>query len=227
MKKLLIAASVVFGMGLSGVAAAATFDFDADTEERGGNPLTFTSGGMTMVAVGLQGSYDFDSADLSNAYLDAGPKSGLGVCGSVYRASRVGDTASGNDYSGSVNECNPNSDDNMADSKQEWLVLSRVDRSGASKDFRADGVQMWGNHQDYGSDTVYITVDGFTWTPVAVVDGYADLGGFRTGAFGIRVDQGLEGYVGRLDVSEVPVPGTLGLLGLGLAGLGALRRKKA
>lgn len=226
MKKLLIAASVVFGMGLSGVAAAATFDFDADTEERGGNPLMFTSGGMTLQAFGVQGSYDWKLADQSYAYLDAGPKSGLGVCGNVYRASRVGDTVGGNDYSGSVNECNPNSDDNMADSKQEWLAFFGLGRSGY-KEFRADGVQMWGNHVDYGSDTVYVTVNGYTWTPVAVVDGYADLGGFKTFGLGIRVDQGLEGYVGRLDVSEVPVPGTLGLLGLGLAGLGALRRKKA
>jgi hypothetical protein len=86
---------------------------------------------------------------------------------------------------------------------------------------------MWGNHVNYGSDTVYVTTDGFTWNPVAVVDGYASLGGIKTFGLGIRVDQGLEGYVGRLDVSEVPVPGTLGLLGLGLAGLGAIRRRKA
>jgi hypothetical protein len=34
-------------------------------------------------------------------------------------------------------------------------------------------------------------------------------------------------FISDVAVSEVPLPGTLGLLGLGLAGLGAVRRKKA
>ncbi len=227
MKKLLLAATVAMGLGVSAAASAATFDFDAETNERGGQPLSFTSDGMNLLAWGLKGSYDFFYADESNAYLDAGPKSGLGVCGKLYRAGRVGDTTGGDDFLGSVNECNPNNDDNMEDAKSEWLVFARVDKNSLAKDFRIDGFSVWGNHEDYASDTVWVTTDGVTWNAVAVVDGYADMGGIRVSAIGIHVDQGLEGYVGGLDVSEVPIPGTLGLLGLGLAGLGAVRRRKA
>ena len=227
MKKLLMAASVALGLGVSGLAAAATFDFDAETNERGGQPLSFSSDGMNLLAFGLQGSYSIGLADNSFAYLDTGPKSGLGVCGKVYRRGRVGDTAGGDDFPGGINECNPDSDDNMKDSKQEWLVLARVDKNDNQKDFRVDGFKLWGNHVNYGSDTVWVTTDGSNWEAVAVVDGYASLGGRRVDAIGIHADKGMEAYVGRLDLSEVPVPGTLGLLGLGLAGLGAVRRRKA
>lgn len=227
MKKALIAASLALGFGLSGGAVAATFDFDAETNERGANPLVFSAGGMTIAAVGLAGSYDFLDADWTYAYLDAGPKSGLGVCGSVYRADRVGDTEGGDDFVGGVNECKSNSDDNMADAKSEWLAFFKgAPSSGVN--FRVDGFQLFGNHVDYGSDTAYITVDGETWEAVAVNEnGYVNMGGRLVVGLGIRIDQGLEGYVGNLDVSQVPVPGTLGLLGLGLLGLGAVRRKMA
>ena len=227
MKKALIAASLTLGFGLSGGAMATTFDFDAETNERGANPLVFSSGGMTIIAVGLAGSYVFEDAEWTYAYLDAGVKSGLGVCNSVYRASRVGDTAGGDDFAGGVNECSNNSDDNMADAKSEWLAFFKGEQDD-SEEFRVDGFQLFGNHVDYGSDTAYITVDGFTWESVAVDDnGHVDLGGRVVSGLGIRVDAGLEGYVGHLDVSQVPVPGTLGLLGLGLLGLGAMRRKAA
>lgn len=226
MKKALIAASLALGFGLSGGAMATTFDFDAETNERGANPLVFSSGGMTIGAVGLAGSYDYRDAEWTYAYLDAGPKSGLGVCGSVYRADRLGDTSDGNDFSGGTNECNPSSDDNMADAKSEWLAFFKGAQD--NEEFRVGGFQLFGNHVDYGSDTAYITVDGFTWETVAVSEtGYVDMGGRVVVGLGIRVDQGLEGYVGNLDVSQVPVPGTLGLLGLGLLGLGAMRRKTA
>ena len=227
MKKLLIAASVAVGLGASALATAATFDFDAETNERAGQPLVFSADGMNLLALGLTGSYDLSLADSAFAYVDAGPKSGLGVCGNVYRPSRIDDTAGGDDFLGSVNECNPNSDDNMDDAKQESLVLLRLDRNGNQKGFRVDGFSVWGNHVDYGSDTVWVTTDGYNWSAMAVVDGYVDMGGIRVAGLGIHVDQGLAGYVGGMDVSEVPVPGTLGLLGLGLAGLGALRRRKA
>ncbi len=224
MKKALIAASLALGFGLSGGAMGATFDFDAETNERGGIPLVFSAGGMTIAAFGLSGSYDPESADLKYAYLDAGPKSGLGVCGSVYRASRAGDTASGDDFAGGKNECNPDSDDNMQDSKSEWLVFIEAGLS----DFRVDGFQLFGNHEDYSSDTAWITVDGENWESVAVdADGHVDMGGRVVTAIGIHMDSGTQGYIGHLDVSQVPVPGTLGLLGLGLLGLGAVRRKTA
>ena len=226
MKKTLIAASLALGFGLSSGAMASTFDFDAETNERGAKPLVFSSGGMTMSALGLAGSYDWITADPKYAYLDAGPKSGLGVCGSVYRASRAGDgdTASGDDFAGGTNECNPSSDDNMQDSKSEWLVFSKVNMS----DYRVDGFQLFGNHEDFSGDTAWITVNGGTWESVTVdEDGHVDMQGRVVTSFGIRMGEGMAGYVGHLDVSQVPVPGTLGLIGLGLLGLGALRRKTA
>ena len=229
MKKTLIAASLALGFGLSGGAMAAMFDFDAEANERGGNPLEFSAGGLTLNAYGRAGSYDLENADFKYAYLDAGPKSGLGVCGSVYRASRAGDgdTASGDDFAGGTNECNPSSDDNMQASKLEWLAFFKGEVNIA-EEFRVDGFQLYGNHEDYGSEIAWISVDGGIWESVAVdEDGHVDMGGRVVSGFGIRMGEGMEGYVGHLDVSQVPVPGTLGLIGLGLLGLGAVRRKTA
>ena len=80
-----LAGVVIFSMASLSMAATYTYDFDADEHERGGQPLVFDDlsvyGGLLVDGV----APDYDPTFMrANAYLDAGTKSGLGVCkGSV------------------------------------------------------------------------------------------------------------------------------------------------
>ena len=71
-----LAGVVVLSMASLSMAASYTYDFDADENERGGQPLNF---GDLNVYGGVLVDGGRPSIVGGNAYLDAGTKSGLGV----------------------------------------------------------------------------------------------------------------------------------------------------
>jgi hypothetical protein len=94
-----------------------------------------------------------------------------------------------------------------------------------------NGIEIWLNGTDIGNlfspGNSGLGTDNTAWILYSA-NNVAGIAGSNTLEF--RAVGTSDTYGGSLDnvsVSSVPVPGTLGLLGLGLAGIGALRRRKA
>ena len=229
-----LAGVVMFSMASLSMAATYTYDFDADEHERGGQPLVFGDlsvyGGLLVD--GTAPDYE-PSLMRANAYLDAGTKSGLGVC-----REKVDNGAGGG--APAANKCFTHgggyagSDDNLQVNEVLGFVF------GSAK--KISDVGIWGKHDHVpdgtkvliwtdtgGFDLLDVVADkitlGFELTEMAIFGSMSDwYKGFMKEHFRIGTTNTDALYVA--GINEVPIPAAVWLFGSALLGLTGLRRRK-
>lgn len=237
MKKTAIVGVMAAGLVLGAqVAGAAVFDFvDLEANGSAGTPGSTASGtyanggayngqageaafrGFTWVVDGVSLTVTGTKTDGSDAwaYLDGpwkGP-AGLGVCSKNFFAS--------------TNECNPGNDDNV--NAAEILHLN-FDNGPEDVSF-AQSVFRDADHKKYGAgqpDEAIIRVDGGAWTSLVPTGTlwsvqHIDIA-FQSIDLGFNKDSDQQLYLSSL--VTVPAPASVALLGLGLLGMAAVKRRK-
>lgn len=206
-----LAVGILMGASL---ANAATVDFIDLTRSGYGEsawaPLTVAIGNVTMT-VTAGGAGDNDGQQY--AYLDWG-NAGLGACKDL-RASG----ATGSNNGAKANVCSRGKDSNVNAGEFLEFVFSQ--------DVVVDN--LWFSDTAKGGfrpgDVVYI--DGAEYgLEKGLAGGLNGIGTFTVAA-GEKLVVAFENrnfHITGIEVTEVPLPGALGLFGLGLAGLAALRR---
>ena len=187
------------------MAATYTYDFDADENERGGQPLNF--GDLNV--------YGCKNGQSANAYLDSGFRAGLGVCGTLL------------DQQQGTNWCNPGSDDNLQVNEVLKFVfdvskkISVVGINGPHTEANGEWVRIWTDTQ--GWDLLQVTSDkitlGFYLTTLKV---FGTMSGWKADKWGRGTTTDL--YVA--GINEVPIPAAAWLFGSALLGMAGLRRRK-
>ena len=223
-----LAGVVMLSMASLSMAASYTYDFDADENERGGQPLNF--GDLNVYGGHLIDNGSYVELESAYAYLDAGTKSGLGVCkGSVDNSAGGG--------SPSANKCFTStggwasSDDNMQVNEVLGFVfdaakiISNVGINGAHEDM-PDGTKILVWTDTGGFDLLEVIAGkislGFELTEMAI---FGPLGGWYANQWkwgrGTTADQL---YIA--GINAVPIPAAAWLFGSALLGLTGLRRRK-
>ena len=225
-----LAGAVVLSMASLSMAATYTYDFDADENERGGQPLNF---GDLNVYGGLLVDGARPSVVAANAYLDAGPKAGLGVC-----RESVDNTAGGG--APGANKCFTNgggdaaSDDNMQLNEVLGFVfdaekeIANVGINGAHADVAPKTqVLIWTDTQGFDLLAVIagkITL-GFKLTEMAIFGAMSDFyKTYMADNFQMGTTNANALYIA--GINEVPIPAAVWLFGSALLGLTGLRRRK-
>jgi hypothetical protein len=196
-----IAGVALLSMASFSMAATYTYDFDADENERGAQPLNF----------GDLNAYGYQNGSKANAYLDSGNLAGLGVCGTLL------------DQQKGTNWCNPSSDDNLQVDEMLEFVFD------ASKKISVVGIN--GAHQHANGEWVSIWTDTGGWDYLQIAADKITLGFYLTtlkvfgqGDFGYKAETTADLYVA--GINEVPIPAAAWLFGSALLGLTGLRRRK-
>ncbi len=214
-KNLLLAAGLLLS---SAAANAVILDFMSMAEPTGShgesawNPLSFTFSDFSVSITGT--APDDDSVQY--AYLDAN-NGGLGVCGDLISS------ATANVTTGSAaNLCNPSSDDNITTGEALHAVFST--------DVIIENLWFNNNH-DGGFDTGdMIDIDGDLFAVTTGIAGDANgIGSFMVAAgdiFDISF-YNEQFYLSAMEVSAVPEPSIIMLLGLGFLAFGVARQKKS
>ena len=198
-------------------ANAVVIDFQAMAEAGGSHgesawdPLTlsYTEFGVSITAT--QNGQD------AYAYLDSG-NGGLGVCGRLY------DTNSANSITNSgSNLCNLGSDDNVTTNESLFFVFDTDvtintiwfnNNHDGDRSLLGDMINIGGSAYTFTNGGFY--VNSFTTVPYNVAANTVFEISFNNEQF----------YVDAMDISaSVPAPASIVLLGLGLFGIGAIRRK--
>ena len=210
LKKLLQSLAGVALLFVASFSMAATYDydFDADENERGGQPLNF--GDLNV--------YGYKNGSDANAYLDSGYRAGLGVCGVL----------SSNDQTGTHNKCNPSSDDNLqVDEILKFVFdsskgIANVGINGPHRHANGEWVRIWTDTQ--GWDLLQVAADkitlGFYLTTLKI---------FGMGTFYDDQKNPIRGSSTALyvaGINEVPIPAAAWLFGSALLGMAGLRRRK-
>lgn len=214
MKKIISTVLLTASAAFAGQASAAVFDFAAiaKNNEKGGAPLSFTVDGVSIKASGTV------NGNAAYAYLDSSAntnadRAGLGVCGTL---------------TGSL-QCNPSSDDNVTFG--EMLTISADD---ANTVLSLDGAEFRNSaHNGIATGTVLISVDGGAFVSYNMFGFNTVLAGnsfsFLNSSVGSNVVAN-EFYISQISASvttTVSEPATMAMLGLGLFGLAAARRRSS
>ena len=200
---------VLLSMASFSMAATYDYDFDADEDERGDQPLNF--GDLNV--------YGYKNGSDANAYLDSGPRAGLGVCGVLSSQAQTG----------TGNKCNPSSDDNLQVNEILKFVfdaskgITSVGINGPHIPANGKWVQIWTDTQ--GWDLLQVAADkitlGFYLTTLKIF-GQGTYQDVKTQKYYDGTDTDL--YVA--GINEVPIPAAAWLFGSALLGLTGLRRRK-